>query len=513
MTVLMAVAPNSLDPAVGYTPQALEPDWLVYTPLLTYDHSDGVPGTDVIPGLAGDLPVISDGGRTYSLALRPGLVYSNGQPVKASDFAWAVERAIRLRWAGARQLITSRIVGASAFAAGRARSISGIAADDTTGQISIQLTAPWGAFENVLALPATAPVPSGTPFRNEQREPPPGIGPYEFAGVVPGHSFSLVRNPHWRHGLIPFVPIGHIDIAVKITGNPRSNALSVLNNTADVFDPADRVPPSLVPRILREAPGRYSKQAINGTYVIFMNVTRRPFSSRLARIAVQTALDDNTLREIGADDLQEGCFLLPPSMYGHPHGQCPRGNIENGGNLAAARALVARSGTAGAQVIVWGEASPPFSGWMTYYTAMLNRIGFRARLKLVPAAKYYPTVGTLELHPQTGFGEFGAALPTPVDLYQHMTGPAIRPQGNQNWGEISDPLVDRQVRVLNSVPSGNLASVAEFWHDLEGYVADQAYVAVFGYQLAPQFVSNRLNYSRITFSPVAGLDWTSFHLK
>jgi peptide/nickel transport system substrate-binding protein len=71
----MAAAPDSLDPAVAYTPQALEADWLVYTPLLTYNHSAGVPGTIVIPGLASALPTISDGGRTYSFTLLPGLAY------------------------------------------------------------------------------------------------------------------------------------------------------------------------------------------------------------------------------------------------------------------------------------------------------------------------------------------------------------------------------------------------------------------------------------------------------
>src|ERR1700759_2530788 len=90
VSVVMAVAPNSLDPAVGSNPEALEADWLVYTPLLSYYHSNGLPGTQVIAALASTLPTITDGGRTYDFALRPGLAYSNGQPVRASDFRWAV---------------------------------------------------------------------------------------------------------------------------------------------------------------------------------------------------------------------------------------------------------------------------------------------------------------------------------------------------------------------------------------------------------------------------------------
>jgi len=499
VSLVMAVAPNSLDPAVGSNPEALEADWLVYTPLLTYPHANGLPGTHVTDGLASAPPTVSDGGRTYALTLQPGLVYSNGQPVKASDFRWAVERAIRLGWRDAPELLTSRIVGAAAFAAGRAKTISGISTDDATGAITIRLTAPWGEFENVLALPATAPVPSTTPMRTESADPPPGIGPYVFGRIVPGRSFSARPDPNWRPGPSG-IPVGQVSVSVRITGSPRVNALAVLHNTADVFDSNDRIPLGLLPTIVRDAADRYSKQAVNGTYFIFMNIARKPFSSLPVRIAVQTALDDNTLRGLGPGMLQEGCFLIPPSMAGHSHDQCPRGNIEQGGDLAAAKALVARSGLAGTPVTVWGEAEPPFSAWMAYYTTLLGELGFKARIKLTAPASYRATVAARAPNPQTGFDEFSAGLPSPVDFYQRLTA-------------LGDPYLTRQVRILSAVPSSELGSIADFWHRLELYVADHAYVAVFGYQTVPQFVSDRLDYKRLVLSPVAGLDWTSFHLR
>ena len=40
----------------------------------------------MIPGLAESLPKITNGGKTYTLILRKGLKYSDGTPVKASDF-------------------------------------------------------------------------------------------------------------------------------------------------------------------------------------------------------------------------------------------------------------------------------------------------------------------------------------------------------------------------------------------------------------------------------------------
>ncbi len=513
VTLLMARAPNSLDPARGDSPQALEADWLVYTPLLTYAHAAGVPGTQVVSALAANPPQITDGGRVYTLTLLPGLVYSNGDAVRASDFTWAVERAIRLRWSRAPELITRRIVGAEAFGAGRAKTISGISTDDATGQIAIHLTAPWGPFDDVLALPVMAPVPRASSLRDEPSHPPPGIGAYKFGRVVPGRSFSLVLNPRWHRGHVPGVPPGHVDVDVRVTGNPSLNATAVLDNRADVFDAADPIPSALLPRILRQAAGRYSRQALNSTYVIFMNVTRRPFTSQLARIAVQTALDDGAVKQLGGDALQEGCYLLPPSIWGHPHDQCPRGDIEKGGDIPAARALVNRSGMAGARITVWSAAGLPASRWMSYYTSLLRRIGFRPRLKLVRDADYYATIGDLKLRPQTGFGQFTPELQSPVDFYARLTGSATRAHNNQNWSEIDDDYVNDQVGTLTPIPSTNLAAVANFWRGLDRYVADRAYLAVLGYRAAPIFLSTRLDYRLTRLSPVAGLDWSSFRLK
>ena len=60
----MSSPPNSLDPGLGYTVEASEADWLVYTPLLTYAHLNGTAGTALIPGLATALPTISANGLT-----------------------------------------------------------------------------------------------------------------------------------------------------------------------------------------------------------------------------------------------------------------------------------------------------------------------------------------------------------------------------------------------------------------------------------------------------------------
>ncbi|MGB9184270.1 MAG: ABC transporter substrate-binding protein [Solirubrobacteraceae bacterium] len=513
ITYLFGTAPDSLDPQFGYTSQAAEPDWLSYTGLITYAHASGVPGTQLIPGLATALPVVSGGGKTYTVTLRKGLVYSDGKPVKASDFAYTVERAIKIPWGGSGQFLTAQIAGATAFAKGKAKTISGITADDATGKIVIHLVSAYGAFDNVLAFPALGLVPTGSPMKNEPNSPPPGVGPYMITNIVPNASYSLVKNPHWAAMNIPGIPAGTVDVNVKISSNVDSNALSVLNNQADVFDSFDTVPGSLLPQIQSKAAGRYSKKVMNTTYYVFMNTQTKPFSSQLAREAVITGLNQQAMSRLGSGTLIPGCYFLPPGMVGHPTGPCPYGNPASGGDITKAKALVKQSGMAGTPVTVWSETRTPRQQWMTYYTQFLNQIGFKATQKVIADATYFSTIGNLKLNPQTGFADWNQDFPNPIDFYLLVQKSAILPTNNQNFGQVNDPTINSESNTLGAVPTSKLSSIASKWQALDTYVAKKAYIGVFGYQTFPALTSTRIDLSSAVYHPIYGWDWSSFKVK
>jgi len=513
--MVMGTAPQSLDPGLDYTTQGSEVNWLVYTGLTTYKHASGAAGGNLIAGLGTALPTISDGGKTYTVTLRKGLVFSNGTPVKASDFLYTVERAIKIPWGGSGSFITPVIVGATAYSNGKSKTISGITTDDATGKIVIHLTAPYGPFDNSLAFPALGIIPTGTPMTAQPTNPPPGVGPYEVTNIVANTSFSVVKNPHWAAMAIPGIPAGHDNVDVKISSNITANALSVLNNSTDVFDWADTLPGSLLGQIQSQAAGRYKQVNLGGsTYYIFMNVTEKPFSSQLAREAVVTGLNEDAMSRLGSGTLAPACFFLPPAVPGHPTGKCPYGTPGTG-NLAKAKALVQQSGMAGQAVTVWSETRAPRQQWMTYYTQFLNSIGFKATQKVIADATYFTTIGESKtLHPQTGFADWNQDFPNPVDFYGVLLdGTAILPTNNLNFGQTNDPYLNAQVTKLGATPSTQLGSVAKQWQALDEYVAKKAYVAVFGYQKFPFFTSTRMNYAGLIFQPIYGWDLTSFQLK
>jgi peptide/nickel transport system substrate-binding protein len=511
--LVMGTFPDSLDPQFGYTTQSAEATWISYTGLTTYKHVNGTAGANLIPGLGTALPVVSDGGKTYTVTLRKGLKYSNGAPVKATDFLFSFERAVKLPWGGSGQFMTPVVVGATAYSKGKAKTISGIQANNATGKIVIHLTAPYGAFDNVLAEPALGLIPKGSaPFKNDPLHPPPGCGPYMIKNVVANKSFQVVKNPHWKP--LPGIPAATDNVDVTVNSNVSSNAEQVLNNSADIFDWADTLPGSLLPQIQAKASSRYKLVNLGGsTYYFFLNTQEKPFNNQLAREAVVTGLNEEAYNRLGSGTLAPACFFLPPAIPGHPTGQCPYGTPGTG-NMAKAKALLKKSGMEGAKVTVWSEQRVPRLQWGTAYTQYLNQLGFKATQKEIADATYFQTIGELKLHPQTGFADWNQDFPDPVDFYGVLLdGHAILPTNNENFGEVNDPKINAAVAKLGQIPVAKLQQDSSQWQKIDEYVAKKAYVAVFGYQKFPFFASDRMNFAALKVNPLYGWDFTSFQLK
>jgi len=508
-TVLMGTAPDYLDPHLAYTTQAVEAHWISYTGLLTYRHEEGEAGTQLIPGLADDLPRISRDGRTYDFTIRRGLRYSDGREVRATDFPYSVERMVRIPWGG-RSFVTNYVVGAQEFDEGTAERISGITANDATGRITIRLREAYGAFSNVLAFPALAFVPRGTPIRNLSADPPPGVGPYMLTDVVPNRSFTVRRNPLFADFRIPDIPLGNLDaINVRIVSNTNSEAQQVLNNQADIFDPGDTLPPALLPQIECQARDRFARKPVPSTFYFFLNTTKPPFDNEKARQAVNMALDRDALVRLSSGFFEPSCFFIPEGIVGHPDSECPYGDEPD---IEGARRLIREAGLEGTRIVVWGQERSPRKEYVDYYTDMLNRIGFDAEERIIADTVYFPTIGNERTNPQTGFANWLQDFPNPSDFYLLLDARSIQPTNNQNFSKVDDPFIQRELLELNAVPATELDTVADRWRALDEYTAERAYNAVFGSISVPKFFSERLNFDSV-FHPLYFNDWSTLSLK
>ena len=152
------------------------------------------PGTKVIPGLARALPKITDGGRTYTLFLRKGLRYSDGTPVRASDFGATIERMIAMNSPGDAVLHRHRR-RRTVRRRRRHGGIAGIEADDKTGRIVIHLVEPRSTFSNELAMLFAAPLPADTKHEDLSGRPAAGHRPLRDRRLEAGQLLGIPAQP------------------------------------------------------------------------------------------------------------------------------------------------------------------------------------------------------------------------------------------------------------------------------------------------------------------------------
>ncbi len=509
-TLALTSQPDYLDPALSYTVEGWQTLWITYTPLLTYPHVEGAEGAKLIPGLAKALPEISADGKVYKFELRPDLKYSDGTPVKASDFERTIQRVLNLESGGSAFFFA--IEGAEEYVKGKQATadIPGIEADDATRTITIALAKPDASFSHVLAMPFAALVPGDTPFKDLSKTPPPGVGAYKITSSVPNRQHVLERNANFPE--IEGVPKGNLDkITIKIIKNQQRQTQDVLANKLDSL--ADPPPPDLLRRVKAEAADRYREVVTNSTYYFFLNTRVAPFDNKLVRQAVNFALDKPGLARLFGGLLEPGCNFLPPGMSGYVKiDPCPYGDPSAPPNLERARALIKEAGAEGAEVTVYGNDEDPTKRVAEALADMLTQVGLKAKPKIVEASVYFQTIGNQKTKAQVGFANWFQDFPHPKNFMFLVDGKSIQDTNNQNFGNVNDAVVDDEIEALEG--EADLEAVADRWAALDRRLVDEALIAPYGHRKLTMFMSERMDFENCAvFHPVNNQDYSSMCLK
>src|SRR5262249_18417908 len=87
---------TDIDPGTSYDGLSWGNLALTNDGLVGFSRTGGATSDALVPDLAQRLPSPTNGGRTYTFQLRPGIRYSDGHMVRASDVRFALERTLRL---------------------------------------------------------------------------------------------------------------------------------------------------------------------------------------------------------------------------------------------------------------------------------------------------------------------------------------------------------------------------------------------------------------------------------
>ncbi len=510
INISMTSFPDYIDPQLSYTLEGWEVLYNTYTPLLTYKHAKGEDGTEIVPGLATDMPEISDDGKTYKLKLRSGMKYSDGTDIKASDFTYAIQRLFKADSGGS--VFYSGIVGAPQYADGTADTISGIVTDDATGDITITLDAANGTFENVLGLPFAAPVPPSTPLSDDAtNSPPPSSGPFVITKVEAPQTLTMERNPNFstvRDAGATEVADAQVD-KIIVTQNKSNTAqvTGVEQNTIDfMVDPpdADR---------LQEVKTRFGErfrleESIN-TYYFWMNNQTAPFNDVRVRQAVNYAIDPEALNRVFGGRLHPTQQILPPGMPGYEEYK-----LYPGPDMDKARALLAEANPTDRDITVWTNDEPDRKRIGEYYHDVLNQLGFNATLKVIAGDVYFTTIGnqsTPDL--DTGFGNWFQDFPHPDDFFRPLlNSAAILPTNGNNFSRASYPELDAKMDELLTKQLTEGDTEAQYAALDKAYM-EQAAWAPYGNEQFTTFVSDRIDFDKAYHHLLFNQDWSALALK
>jgi peptide/nickel transport system substrate-binding protein len=509
INVSMTSFPDYIDPQLSYTLEGWEVMYNTYTPLLTYKHQKGDPGTEVVPGLAKAMPEVSPDGKTYKLTLRPNMKYSDGTPIKASDFTYAIQRLFKADSGGS--VFYEVIVGASDYADGKANTISGIKTDDNTGDITIQLTEPNGTVNHLLALPFAAPVPPSTPLdKDTTNNPPPTSGPFMFTKVEAPQMLTMERNPQFKTvkdaGASEVADAGVDKITVTQNKSNSAQVTGIEQNTIDfMVDPPDA---DRLGEVKAKFSTRFRTEESINTYYFWMNTKTAPFNDIRVRQAVNYAVDPEALNRVFGGRLHPTQQILPPGMPGYEEYK-----LYPGPDMNKAKQLLAEANPVDKDITVWTDDEPDRKRIGEYYHDLLTQLGFNATLKVIAGDVYWTTIGnqsTPDL--DTGFADWFQDFPHPDDFFRPLlNGASILPTNGNNFSKVAIGGNDAKMNELRQQQMSD--DLKKQYGALDRAYMEQAVWAPYGNELYTTFLSERMDFDKSYHHLLFNQDFSSFAVK
>jgi peptide/nickel transport system substrate-binding protein/oligopeptide transport system substrate-binding protein len=309
---------RTLDPAVAFDEVSSMVTGLLFDTLLDYAKTGSPDPTALVPSLASSWAISTDR-RTYTFHIRERASFSNGEPVVADDFVYAIDRLIAPETAAPAAQFFRGITGAADRIAGRADHVSGLRAIDPR-TLEVRLDAADPSFPLLLAMTAATPLKKSHVESTGARigEVPLGTGPFVLASHRAGQVLKLARSPaSWRAEGV------YLDAITLRLAVPRDTMmLSFLRGELDLLDglATDDVvffteSPAWAPFVARTPLMRVSTE--------MLNTRRSPFTDRRVRQAFNYAINKMDSVRLANGRVIVANGFLPPLMRGHDPSRKP----------------------------------------------------------------------------------------------------------------------------------------------------------------------------------------------
>lgn len=280
------------------------------------------PGTtDVVPSLASELPEPSEDGTVYTISLREGVAFHDGEPFNAEAVKFNFDR-----W---KDSGNEYHVGGGTASSGFAYYISQFggfdddsviesveAVDDTT--VRFTLKSPQGPFLRNLAMSPFA-IASPKAIQDDAEgfwENPVGTGPFVFDSWEKGSEVRVVKNDDWWGTDVDEAEGGGGPLVDRVvfTSIP-DNAARVAALSGGQITAADGLTPDDVPTVEdNEDLQVITRPPMNIAYLA-MNMEKEPFNDVNVRRAVTQAINmEEIVRSFFGDTAEVASNMFPPTI-------------------------------------------------------------------------------------------------------------------------------------------------------------------------------------------------------
>ncbi len=277
------------------------------------------------PAMADGQPVVSDNGTTYTIKLKSGLKWSDGDDLTADDFVLGIQRNCNPDVAGHYQYILTNIVGCDDYYGAADKSAAekealqaavGVrAVDATTLEVKIQTAQP--TFPILLALWPTFPAPAHKLASVDADWPGPMEnvynGPFMPSAYTEKSSMELVPNPNWvgQSVGVTKVILRYVDDAAVLTNAFRTNEVDATAANRPELD-----------KLKTEFPDQLHLYPATRTIGLEFNVTKAPVDKADVRLALSQATDRDTMMTVVFSDSNTATTSwVPPARNGLDGGE------------------------------------------------------------------------------------------------------------------------------------------------------------------------------------------------
>ena len=479
LTILTQQTQINLDPAKSQN-LAITTLGLLLRRLTTWDIE---PGKDpkVVPDLATDTGVASDGGKTWTYTLKPGLKFQDGTPITTADIKYGIERSFAPELSGGLGYHKPLLVGGDTYKGPYSgKELASIETPNAT-TIVFHLKAPYGNWPWIVSMPAFAPVPKAKDNPNTYTDDPVASGPYEVKSNQQGTQLTLVRNKYWKQDSVRTG--GPDEIVFKESQDVATSAQSLISDagsaqTSFMSDYLGAAQLNLVNQNPAAKSRLVTSQAGPINYLA-INTTRGPLKDLKVRQAINYAVDPKAfiIAQGGSRAAIRATTLITPGIAGRvPYDLYPAGAD---GNVAKAKSLLQQAGVSTLNLTLWAQNDSSSQAEAQAIQQGLKRAGINVTINPMDQNTFYSEVTTSSASYDLALSSWQPDFPSAAGNIQPLFASDQIGSGGFNLSHYSNPNVDKLIDQAQATIDPSQANV--LWAQIDKTIMQDAPVVPLTY--------------------------------